>query len=72
MTYAGRSVIEVSMIAEQIHEGGSYEQMFEAIFVMAARNPLGTGPAFVNPLVADTEEEAAFLQRGISSSIILN
>ena len=36
----------------------------KARFVMVARDPLNKGPAVVNPLVAETDEEKALFQKG--------
>ncbi len=43
---------------------GVWELVTEASFVLVARDPLNVGSAFVNPLIADTDEEKALIELG--------
>lgn len=54
---AGRSSLDISIKLEK-KVGSSWEQMTIAHFTMVARNSTLTGPAIVNKLVLDTNEEA--------------
>ena len=40
----------------------------KARFVMVARDPLNKGPALVNPLVPETDEEKSLFQKGEGTS----
>ena len=43
---------------------GVWELVTEASFVLVSRDPLNVGSAFVNPLVAETEQEKRLIQLG--------
>lgn len=67
VSYAGRSSIETSLVVDQKDENGNYQKIFDAVFLMVARDPMNTGGALVNPLVGDTDEEKRFLRLGIGT-----
>ena len=43
---------------------GTFEKITRAIFLMAARDAVNSGPAVVNKLVADSEREIQILSGG--------
>lgn len=62
VTWVGKSSMEVKMHMLQLLDG-VYSPVLDATFVMVARDPENTRPAFVNPLVPEgTEEENLFKQ----------
>jgi acyl-coenzyme A thioesterase 9 len=66
VTYAGRSSIEVSIVVDQMQEG-VYTKIFDAVFLLVARDPMNTGGALINPLVAESDAETRFLHQGIGN-----
>ncbi|XP_043219163.1 acyl-coenzyme A thioesterase 9, mitochondrial-like isoform X2 [Amphibalanus amphitrite] len=63
VTYVGTSSLETTVVLEQL-DGGHWEPITKAEMVMVARDPLNTGSAVVNPLVADTPEEQEMVKVG--------
>ena len=43
---------------------GVWKLVTEASFVLVARDPLNVGSAFVNPLIAETDEEKRLIAQG--------
>ncbi|XP_021959695.1 acyl-coenzyme A thioesterase 9, mitochondrial isoform X2 [Folsomia candida] len=70
VTYAGRSSIETSLVVDQKDETGEYQKVFDAVFLMVARDPMNTGGALVNTLIGDTDEEKRFLRLGIERQAV--
>ena len=65
VTWVGSSSAEVGINMEQQDDGGSWKQMFEARFVMVARDAAtGTKSAPINPLVFNTQEEKNLFKLG--------
>lgn len=57
--------MEASMeVDQQGRDNEEWNTVTSARFVMVSRDPLNKGSAFVNPLVAVTEEEKALFARG--------
>lgn len=50
---------------------GHWEKMTRALFLMASRNSTNDGPAFVNSLVSENEEEKEILLGGESKHMNL-
>lgn len=63
VTWVGKTSIEVTMNLEQLINN-SYSKLLEARIVNVARDPLNKRPAFINPLVAETDEERNELEGG--------
>ncbi|ODN03304.1 Acyl-coenzyme A thioesterase 9, mitochondrial [Orchesella cincta] len=66
VTYAGKSSMEVCIVVDQKDDQGVYQKSFDAVFLMVARDPMNRGSARINPLVAETPEEQAFLKMGVA------
>lgn len=58
MSWVGRSSIETVVWLEQKYNG-VWEKITRALFLLAARDPTGSGPAIVNALEMTTPEEQA-------------
>ena len=63
VTSVGTSSLETTVVLEQL-DAGQWETITKAEMVMVARDPLNTGSAVVNPLIADTPEEQQMVQAG--------
>ncbi|XP_030838109.1 acyl-coenzyme A thioesterase 9, mitochondrial-like [Strongylocentrotus purpuratus] len=63
VTWVGKTSIEVTINLEQMIDS-SYSKILEAKIVNVARDPLNKRPAFINPLVAESEEESEELIAG--------
>lgn len=63
VTWVGKTSIEVTINLEQMI-GNSYSKILEAKIVNVARDPLNKRPAFINPLIAESEEESEELIAG--------
>ena len=70
VTYVGTSSLETTVVLEQL-EAGRWEPVTRAEMVMVARDPLNTGAAVVNPLVADTPEEQQMLKDGAGELLLV-
>ncbi|ODN03305.1 Acyl-coenzyme A thioesterase 9, mitochondrial [Orchesella cincta] len=64
MAFAGKSSMEVCIVVDQKNDNGVYQKCIEAKFVLVARDSMNRGPAIINPLKADTNEEQEFLNIG--------
>lgn len=62
-SFVGKSAMEVSIMVDQKTDQGGYLKCIESVFLLVARDTLGTGPARINPLVAENKEEEEFLKR---------
>lgn len=51
-------------VDQQQSQNNNWQTVTKARFVMVARDPLNKGPAFVNPLIAETEEEKELFRSG--------
>ncbi|XP_041483095.1 acyl-coenzyme A thioesterase 9, mitochondrial-like [Lytechinus variegatus] len=68
VTWVGKTSIEVTINLEQMINN-SYSKILEAKIVNVARDPLNKRPSFINPLVAETEEESKELIAGNARKI---
>lgn len=64
VTWVGKSSFEATMEVDQQDDMKEWLTVTKARFVMVARDPLNKGPALVNPLVPETDEEKALFQKG--------
>jgi acyl-coenzyme A thioesterase 9 len=62
--------MEITVWLEQFAHG-HWEKMTRALFLMASRNSTNDGPAFVNSLVSENEEEKEILLGGESKHMNL-
>ncbi|XP_069687644.1 acyl-coenzyme A thioesterase 9, mitochondrial-like isoform X2 [Periplaneta americana] len=65
VSWVGKSSMEVSVWVEQVI-ANKLKKVMNASFLMAARNTTLTHSAFVNPLVAENDTEAAIIKGGES------
>ncbi|XP_046988504.1 acyl-coenzyme A thioesterase 9, mitochondrial-like [Schistocerca americana] len=63
VSWVGKSSIEVTVWLEQLLHG-SWQKLTRAVFLMAARNSILSGPAIVNLLEPETEEEKEIFRGG--------
>ena len=59
----GTSSLETTVVLEQLN-AGHWDTITKAEMVMVARDPLNTGSAVVNPLIADTPKEQEMVRAG--------
>lgn len=71
VSWVGRSSIEITVWLEQ-ELSGSWHMLTRAVFLMAAREPTGHGPAIVNTLLPVTEKEKERYEKGESKSHYFN
>jgi len=64
VSWVGKSSMEVSVLIDQQTAPGVWKKLTSAVFVFVARDPLNQGSAVINPLVADSPEEAAYIDLG--------
>lgn len=64
VSWVGKSSVEVVVWLEQMREG-KWHKITRALFLMAARNPIRTGPAMLNPIKPANEREKEILSGGI-------
>ncbi|XP_071455492.1 acyl-coenzyme A thioesterase 9, mitochondrial-like [Hetaerina americana] len=65
VSWVGSSSLETTVWMEQHSQvTDTWNRMTTATFLMAARDSNNEGPALVNPLQAETEEEKAILEQG--------
>lgn len=61
VSYAGKTSLEVCVSVDQ-KDGDKFSSViFEAIFVLVARDAIGMGPGYVNSLRGETPEEKAYM-----------
>lgn len=53
---------------DQQDANGEYRKIFDAVFLMVARDPMNAGGALINPLIAETEAEKTFLHAGLGKN----
>eukprot|EP00062_Callorhinchus_milii_P024135 gi/632983717/ref/XP_007908784.1/ PREDICTED: acyl-coenzyme A thioesterase 9, mitochondrial isoform X2 [Callorhinchus milii] len=63
VSWVGKTSMEVQMHLSQYYDG-VFTPVLNATFVMVTRDPENKGPAFVNPLKAETPEEEDILRKG--------
>lgn len=64
VSWVGKSSVEVVVWLEQ-KNNGKWQKITRALFLMAARNPCLTGPAFVNSIEPANEREKYILAGGV-------
>lgn len=69
VTWVGKSSAESTLELFQFRDD-NWIHVTEATFVMVVRDPMNRGSSFVNPLVAETEEEKKILDRGERNKVI--
>ena len=65
VSWVGRSSIEITVWLEQ-ELSGTWHMLTRAVFLMAAREPTGHGPAIVNTLLPVTDKEKERYEKGES------
>ncbi|CAM1330726.1 ACOT9 (predicted) [Pycnogonum litorale] len=68
VTWTGKSSLQSTIKVEQL-ENDKWKQQVDACFVLVARDPNNAAPAFVNPLIAETEEEQMLLKQGEENKV---
>ncbi len=68
VTWVGKSSAESTLELYQMRDG-EWIHVLEATFVMVVRDPLNRGSSYVNPLLVETEQEKALLERGERNKI---
>ncbi|XP_075395033.1 acyl-coenzyme A thioesterase 9, mitochondrial [Tenrec ecaudatus] len=63
VSWVGNTSMEVKMQMLQLHDV-EYIPVLDATFVMVARDSENKGPAFVNPLIIESEEEEKLFEQG--------
>ncbi|XP_021944759.1 acyl-coenzyme A thioesterase 9, mitochondrial [Folsomia candida] len=63
VSYVGKTSLEVCLSVDQKRGNAFSETIFEAIFVLVAKDAIGLGPGIVNPLIAETTEEKAYIDQ---------
>ncbi|XP_004710048.2 acyl-coenzyme A thioesterase 9, mitochondrial [Echinops telfairi] len=63
VSWVGKTSMEVKMQMLQLHDV-EYIPVLDATFVMVARDSENKGPAFVNPLIIESEEEQKLFEQG--------
>ncbi|XP_006835634.1 PREDICTED: acyl-coenzyme A thioesterase 9, mitochondrial isoform X2 [Chrysochloris asiatica] len=63
VSWVGKTSMEVKMQMCQLH-GVEYSPVLDATFVMVARDSENKGPAFVNPLLIESQEEQQLFEQG--------
>ncbi|XP_060231354.1 acyl-coenzyme A thioesterase 9, mitochondrial [Meriones unguiculatus] len=64
VSWVGKTSMEVKMKMFQVHIDNEFWPVLDATFVMVARDSENKGPAFVNPLIPENEEEEELFRQG--------
>jgi len=72
VSWVGRSSMEVCIWVDQLADSGKFKKIFNAIFLMVARDPINKRAALVNPLVGGNEQETAYIKMGEGTSSCLH